>query len=1026
MSETKANPPIKRRTRRPHTAKKGKTQLKKVKTGPKIKINWTRVVSGTVLSLPAGVFAVDKYITQIPLLHSSVPFPFDILTGSVGFWAAITLAFLGWYAGFKIKKWPQGLGVFLGLLMAVLILTSIIQPFYMHIMYPSQIEGPPPKYGNIDTSFLSSPFLSDLFESLRNLAEQLLSGNFSVMKVYSADPNNPLTQDDTFLYRWRTFEKYSYTQKDFDLPSGQELSEITYHDQRQDIPDLTTLDYKKLKIELNVTVLADSANQELIVPWNSLYHFDMDEPNWSDNITNPVGATVGSSSSLNNTSNQPFLNVRFQDGNESEFFATANYYTYWYLENKTIVSNNALNYSVALPIIPQDFQDRWGSNSFQGITLAEYLTGADAPQKFQQAYNDYYQYAKTHTIFQIAQKIYNDLISRYVDFNNIQLSNPDAKGQDPAYFVFGELGTPGIEELVLSYVLMLRSLQIPARPVMGYSVGNYVSGTNPYFDVKQSDLHYWVEVLIPIRLPNNKIEYHWAMFNLFPDLDLLSSTGAQIYGKNAFGSSGKFTVNVTSAVSKQTVQQGSDNVEVYVQPLGKTMNVTVNSLDSSDNPNPGQYFELKLVDEDTLNTMLQYINTGNLFQALSVLDANGIKLLSATTNAKGEYNTSIFIYSNGTLSTANYTVKRLNLVSQPNNVYALVAIAGISYGYAGVGFLANGRIYTQTTMLLFPVTNPTNGETVQAAVSFPGGYIDAFANLTEEDGITPIANENIDWYWIPSSEVPDPQNVDFQALQQYKVNTTVTNSSGIATVVIQAGASDSGLYVLGANWQGTDVYNITFVYITNDITLYAVSTDPDAVTQSKTSSNPVTFNLVTQAVAFENTAGINSENTTNLPIHYYLIRDEYYSDTESYDTLVANIGTWTNGTEYYTLSSWEGRTNETGFLAFTLVIPDPSVLAVGLWRIVAISDPAKTHVRHGTGLTLTGTPLPLNNEKSSLTQFLSYNENYVQIGVRVISEKPLYTSIEYQPLTLVINEGITPSPSVNFPSIERTFVIKMK
>ena len=610
-------------------------------------------------------------------------------------------------------------------------------------------------------------------------------------------------------------------------------------------------------------------------------------------------------------------------------------------------------------------------------------------------------------MFQVAQKIYNDLITKYVDFNNIQISNPDSDGKDPAYFVFGEEGSPGVEELVLSYVLMLRALQIPARPVMGYSVGQYQSGSNPYFDVKQSDIHYWTEILVPVILPGGKVEYHWAMFNLFPDLDLLASSGQQVYGKNAFGSSGKFQVTVTSAIDQQTVQQGNDNVKVYVQPLGKTMNVTVTSLDSSNNVAPNQFFELKIVDEDTLNSMLQYINSGNLANALNILDTNGHTLISGTTGDDGNYSTGIYLYANGTIKGANYTVKRLNLLTQPYNVYALVAIAGISYGYAGVGFLAQGKIITSTNLYTVPMTNPQTGETVQAAVSFPGGNITGYALLTELDGSSPLINESIDWYWIPSSAIPDPQNIDFQAIQVYKKGTSTTNSTGYAKYNITVGASDSGLFILGANWQSTDVYNVTFVYITNDITLYAISTDPDSVSQSKSSTNPVTFNLVTKAVAFENTVGVPSQNTTNLLIHYYLIRDEYYSDSMDYNTLRNDIdNVWTNGTEYYTLKSWEGYTDSNGILAYALTIPNPSVLAVGLWRIVAISDEAKSHVRHGTGLTLTGAPLPLSKtENINKIAFEShYNTTPLKLGNARVS---LLGKIPIQALNQSkISEGI--------------------
>ncbi len=989
-----------RRTRR-----RPVSRARVIKKKRRVKIPWTKVFSGTTLSIPAGIFLIDKYVSEVSFLHTTVAFPLDLLQGTAGFWLAITLGFLGWYAGFHIKRWPRGIGLFLAIVMAGLIISSMLQPFYTQFLYTRQLEGNPPLYGDIDTSFLSSPFLSDLFESLRDLAQQLLSGDYVVMKVYAADDGQTMdATQDHYLYRWRAFEKYSFTQKDFDLPSSQELTTMTFHNERTDIPS-NIQGAKRLRFDLNLTVISNQANQELLTTWNSLYRSDLENIDFAAGISNPVGANVVEASVSNNSGNQPFISAKFADGSESEFFATSSYTGYWYPENKSQVVSGSLNYSQVSNLYNSDVQGRWGGDSFTGITRSQYVTGSTG---FQNAYNNYLTKAQNKTIFEVVQMVYNDLVANYLDLNNLLPSNPDAEGQDPAYFVY-DGGSPGIEELVLSFVLMLRALYIPARPIMGYSIGTYISdATGPHYEIRNKNLHYWTEVLIPVSDDNGRISYRWAIFNLIPDANILAASGGTIldYGRNAFGGSGNFQVSVRTSTSIQQVTMGNDRVQVYVQPLGKDMIVDVIARDGSGNPLPSQAFSLKLLDENNLNAMLAAINQGDLGTALQILDENGILLADGTTNSTGGYEYRTKIAGNGTIEGTNTQVNRLNIQSQPYNVYALIAISGLSYGYSGVGFLASGNIEVFTLAKQVEYQDPQKNQNVTGYITVPDSSIPAFANLTDVDTGNSLPNEGIDWYLLDSDNIADPANIDFTQFVGQNFSSSVTNSSGIANTTVVFKPTDSGLYIVAAHWQGTDVYGYFFVYVTNDIVLIAQGTTPDSQSLSQSSQQSVSFSVTTQAIAFSQTAGIDQKNAEGILIRYYLIKDTYYTESMSYDTLEAQMATWTNQTEYLNLTTWFGYTDTTGTVSITLVLSNVSVIGVGTWRIVAITKDGRDHVQHGTGLILTGAPLPLtmSNQQQKIVDI--DHGSSPRIGIPKVHKLQSYTLPRIANAITYLNEGV--------------------
>lgn len=95
---------------------------------------------------------------------------------------------------------------------------------------------------------------------------------------------------------------------------------------------------------------------------------------------------------------------------------------------------------------------------------------------------------------------YSERVSRAMSFLqrqcNYSLTQSDTQGMDPVEFFLFESKSGSCEHFATALALMLRAMQIPARPVSGYTMGEW-NDVGKFFTVRQGHAHTWVEVFFP-------------------------------------------------------------------------------------------------------------------------------------------------------------------------------------------------------------------------------------------------------------------------------------------------------------------------------------------------------------------------------------------------------------------------------------------------------------------------------------------------------------------------------------------------
>ena len=95
---------------------------------------------------------------------------------------------------------------------------------------------------------------------------------------------------------------------------------------------------------------------------------------------------------------------------------------------------------------------------------------------------------------------YAERVNRAIAFLQRQcvysLSQPETGGMDPVEFFLFENKSGSCEHFATALALILRVMQIPARPVSGYTMGEW-NDVGRFFTVRQGHAHTWVEVFFP-------------------------------------------------------------------------------------------------------------------------------------------------------------------------------------------------------------------------------------------------------------------------------------------------------------------------------------------------------------------------------------------------------------------------------------------------------------------------------------------------------------------------------------------------
>ncbi|MHA2251510.1 MAG: transglutaminase domain-containing protein, partial [Candidatus Kariarchaeaceae archaeon] len=853
--------------------------------------------------------------------------------------------------GFKIRRWPAAGRQLIAIYFAGLILFAILSPFINEFgIIRQQDEKDFVEDDRFhDLSGLNAPFYSELLNGLLDLLGNIPDPSELVATILPSDGYDLDSAKDRYLWRWRVAEKYSDSLKDFE--QGLTATELAYIESVYD-PTKSRDEMRSFQVSEQYLTISSSYSGEALTTWHSENGATIGS---TDDIS--VDFAEGISGNLNQESlggyrdgnEQPVLEMSF-DAPRTQGYV--NYEAIWQAEDKESLSSNSVVYDdidsytsptslqqsnnlhlSALPdkftSLPNTISNIWGSTSLPGGSAAAYVAN-DADGFFESTYNNFVSSFTEETsvysaIMQVSDKITNEILERYktgdLNIDPTQTSGVAPDGYDKAYWFYNALETGGdfgMKELLAGFTNMLRVLNIPARPIIGFSVGDFLdsngnscTGSNcDSIEVLFKHLHVWIEALIPWIDDVGQTHYSWGVFNPIPDPWLLLEDGTDIeYGRNALG--GQPDIDLELLTGEDTPIPGGEIQGKSSFNLAKIEeNVTGRVRVSYEGtPAIGQTVNLKLLTESDLQTL----ESGAL--DFTQIDQLGINLEEVvTTGADGWVNFSLIVerdntayqwLKNGTKSQLPGiiidTVNPLGSGLGEYNVYALVAFFGIGFNMSIIGWDLDINIEITLDQNSQSIVNPETAETISAYNILFGKKFNATITVTNEDtdaleGIEPINLILLDQTefkdltdYFTSNDMSSAQTL----LDNNKIgNFSATDAFGINTITVYGanytaiGVVPDTVYVLIAHWEDTLKFGQTWIYFSGDITLSTnLNTHGPQIPTPKvsTSSGDVIWHVETNVTSFISDPLFPPEQAENVDLIYYVFLESY---------LDANNNTW--------------------------------------------------------------------------------------------------------------------------------------
>ncbi|MDH5646523.1 MAG: transglutaminase domain-containing protein, partial [Candidatus Heimdallarchaeota archaeon] len=476
-----------------------------------------------ILGLAFGLFAGINYVHNKELLDTELFVEmraefigiYRFLIGSIGVAIATFLSWALLSNGFKFKKYPIAFRQLLSLVFIFYLAMAIMSPFINNPMLRHQDEMNNAS-SDVDLSRLNSPFYTELLEGLLNLIGNIPNPQ-ELMATIHPGTGEPVFDPSVDRYLWRWLVAEYYDPQKLDFSKGHETFTNTY--KATDSTAGLTGATRSFEINQNFFSFTPGYQNEAVTTWNSV------EGSLIQNYNNLQAVDVNSSAlalankdGFRDINEQPVLKFNLPaSGTEGNL----TYNSFWLEEDKDAISQNSILYSdlnSALSSISND--ERFGSIASAGGISAVWgldsLPGGSAyvnnvadgfyfNQRYQQILSTIT--AET-TVYSLVLSISNDISQAVLNGINdgslvIEAANDTADdagapdGVDKAYYFYQQLatgGTYGIKEVLAGFNNMIRAFNIPARPIVGFSVGDV---SPEEIVLRMRHLHVWIEALIP-------------------------------------------------------------------------------------------------------------------------------------------------------------------------------------------------------------------------------------------------------------------------------------------------------------------------------------------------------------------------------------------------------------------------------------------------------------------------------------------------------------------------------------------------
>ena len=840
--------------------------------------------------------------------------------------------------GIFVKKYGIAFRQLMTIFIAYLIISSVLSPF---LNYPGDIRQiPDDKFSNrdssdLDVSALDSPFFNPQWDGdIPNLDQGLL--NLTVADGGSLD-----TQENAYLIKWQTQEKWSTLENDFVQGDTATTQVLNSYSNNEFTPNINAGEntVRKFKASTLYYTVASSYSGNLLAPWNSEYGTVMDYSQLSFTDSNGNDLTRGTPTLYKNLNEDPLISGYITDSGSSGGIVYDAYFVAEHKSQITATPYKIADYTSILPSLKSSFSDRIPESLFDTITKdSETFTGIDQvwgrhslpdyyfqpggdADYFLAQYNQFKNsmggdqagiYAAVIAVTSFMQQKMIEALQNNPNMLDITNLNEDFAGSiDRGLYFYKAINTPGLEwglkDFMPAYINMLRALGIPSRQVTGFAGGDIVGNTIQYS--LQHALR-WAEVLIPWNDGTND-KLSWGMFNPIP-IPSLFANGILEFGKNTLGSSATISVNIDSGESFQ----GSP---INLQNMGDNFNMSIN-VGFDQNPASGQPVQVMLLNQDELNTLQNSLDISSGVPGTTLgtftTDDNGDIKLSGSVDYEGNMTLDQnpnFIYSINSVDVTAFINSDLNNLQSGANVYGIIALLGFSVGVNATAWLKNGTI--SVTSSLDEVSIPS--VTGKGYITTPFQNFTFTATLRDNDGVNPIANESLNFYLLEQSAASglDLANPDFAVLQNEtmikrvtgnsNINPQTTDVNGQTTVTMNfndpygltPGTDD--LYVLIVEWKGNLVYSLPvglLVSIQASLTSKGTFASPYETVGTAQSSDPWFIDatlLSTTALLSGSTPGISGITMKILAVEFATydgLTVNNYDDFES--SVIPNANTY--------------------------------------------------------------------------------------------------------------------------------------
>ncbi|MHA2030946.1 MAG: transglutaminase domain-containing protein [Candidatus Kariarchaeaceae archaeon] len=623
---------------------------------------------------------------------------------------------------------------------------------------------------------------------------------------------------DRYLYRWRVAETYNTSFYDFDQKyTNYRIPYIDY----QDFIAGNTDSQRHFKISEQYLTLSDSYCGDALVPWNSELGGLIGPTNNVNASISNIGTMIpNSANGYRDINEQPVLSTKF---NTTLTHGFLEYESFWVEEDKENISKNSIKMAQLDSVLdgtssnnfptnrfgnlssvnPDEIDGIWGLESLPGglgyldrmnPESAGFVTKHDSYKSVLDLNPDISVYDFVLLIYnEIQNAVLQGLYDGSLNIDPTQTSGVADMGSDKAFWFYQSIEDPtmqfGMKELLAGFTNMLRSFGIPARPVIGFSVGEFFDdGGTPgistsargddircysddcdYIEILFEHIHVWTEVLIPVE-SDGLTNYHWGIFNPIPDPWILQNDDDDLeYGRNALGTGLEIELEITSGNTTLLANPiefdpilSTDTL--YLNEMGRDLTGRVKvSYDGI--PSSGQTVELKLLTETELLSGDFDPDVGISLQSMATDGSDGWGRFKIFVDTNGQ----VFTYDENdirnTTAISGLNITEWKPLESLGNIgfYGIVAVYGNSINVSLIGWELDTQIKLTANATLISMINPNTGGIINSYNVTIGSTLQFQVEVTD------------------SKIIPNPlqgiTTIDFLLLNENDYNTLLTSLS---------------------------------------------------------------------------------------------------------------------------------------------------------------------------------------------------------------------------------------------------------